>query len=115
MVNCLMTPKDPACKAKSKRTRTTKPKAPKAGGVQYDMCLKPKDKREKMYKKEAIKRQRAEMCPAGKFPRCIKGTDRAYCVRTRPKKTAPKKAAKKTTAAPKKAAKKTTAAPKLLK
>ena len=46
----------------------------------YDMCLKGKATRSKMYRSKKIKEQRARMCSPGHFPRCVKG--RAFCVKS---------------------------------
>ena len=47
-----------------------------------------KGMRSKLYRKKAIKRQRSDMCPSGKMPRCVKGL--SYCVKT-PKRTGSRK------------------------
>lgn len=62
--------------------------AKKSIGRAYDMCNKSAKTRSKLYRKKAIKRQRSDMCPSGKMPRCVKGL--SYCVKT-PKRTGSRK------------------------
>ena len=62
--------------------------AKKSIGRAYDMCNKSAKMRSKLYRKKAVRRQRSDMCPMGKMPRCVKGF--AYCVRT-PKKSGSRK------------------------
>ena len=52
---------------------------PKSKGTHYDLCLKAKNVRKSMYKKKNIHKQRQDMCPDGKLPRCVKGL--AYCAK----------------------------------
>ena len=54
-------------------------------GKAYDLCNKALSTRLKTYRKNSIKKQRANMCSPGYMPRCVKGL--AYCAKKRSKRS----------------------------